>query len=57
MHSAPYIYTSGTVPVKEKDADYIFYQTWSDGRVQQKNCDVLPTLTRVTLVNMDARVE
>jgi len=40
MQSAPYKYTSGTVPVKEKDADYIFYQTWSDGRVQQKNCDV-----------------
>ena len=40
MQSAPYKYTSGTVPVKEKDADYIFYQTWSDARVEQKNCDV-----------------
>ena len=36
----PYIYTSGTVPVKEVHADYIFYQTWADGRVQQKNVDV-----------------
>ena len=36
----PYIYTSGTVPLKEKDAEYVFYQTWSDGRVQQKNVDV-----------------
>jgi len=40
MQSPPYKYTSGTVPVKEKDADFIFYQTWSDARVEQKNCDV-----------------
>jgi len=39
---APYIYTNGTVPLKEKDAEYVFYQTWSDGRVPQKNVDVLP---------------
>jgi hypothetical protein len=36
----PYIHTSGTVPVKEKDADYVFYQTWTDARVEQKNVDV-----------------
>jgi hypothetical protein len=36
----PYIYTSGTVPIAEKDADYVFYQTWTDGRVEQKNVDV-----------------
>ena len=37
----PYIYTNGTVPVKEKDADYIFYQAWADARADQKNVDVL----------------
>ena len=36
----PYIYTSATIPVKEKDADYVFYQSWSDSRAQQKNVDV-----------------
>jgi hypothetical protein len=41
LQEAPYIYTSGTVSVKEQDADYVFYQTWSDGRVEQKNVDVI----------------
>ena len=40
LQSPPYIYTSGTVPVKERDADYVFYQTWTDARVEQKNVDV-----------------
>ena len=38
----PYVYTSGTVPVTEKDAEYIFYQTWTDARVEQRNADVSP---------------
>jgi hypothetical protein len=42
----PYIYTSGTVPVKERDAEYVFYQTWTDARVAQRNADV-PQLDRV----------
>jgi hypothetical protein len=42
LQQAPYIYTSGTVPIAEKDAEYVFYQTWADGRVEQKNVDVAP---------------
>jgi hypothetical protein len=42
LQQPPYIYTSGTVPIAEKDADYVFYQTWTDGRVEQKNVDVAP---------------
>jgi hypothetical protein len=42
LQGAPYIYTSGTIPVKEKDAEFIFYQTWTDGRIQPKNIDVGP---------------
>jgi len=38
--STPYIYTSGTVPVKERDAEFVFYQTWTDARAEQKNVDV-----------------
>lgn len=41
LQKVPYIYTSGTIPVKERDADYVFYQTWSDGRVEQRNVDVI----------------
>lgn len=41
LQEPPYIYTSGTVPIAEKDAEYVFYQTWTDGRVEQKNIDVL----------------
>jgi hypothetical protein len=41
LQSPPYIYTSGTVPVKEIDADYVFYQSWTDARAKQKNVDVL----------------
>jgi len=40
----PYIYTSGTVPVKERDTEYVFYQTWTDARIEQQNADV-PHLT------------
>ena len=41
FQSPPYVYTSGTVPVKENDADYVFYQSWTDARAEQKNVDVL----------------
>ena len=41
FQSPPYIYTSGTVPVKENDVDYVFYQSWTDSRVEQKNVDVV----------------
>jgi len=40
LQGPPYLYTSGTVPLKENDADYIFYQTWRDGRVKQRDIDV-----------------
>jgi hypothetical protein len=42
LQGPPYIYTSGTVPLKEKDAEFVFYQTWRDGRVQQRDIDVFP---------------
>jgi hypothetical protein len=38
--ASPYIYTTGTVPLTEKGIDYLFYQTWTDGRVKQQNLDV-----------------
>src|SRR6266496_5293698 len=40
LQSPPYIHTSGTVPVKEMDADHIFYQSWTDGRAEKKDVDV-----------------
>jgi hypothetical protein len=40
LQEPPYIYTSGTIPIKERDAEYVFYQTWTDARVTQKNVDV-----------------
>jgi len=40
LQEPPYIYTSGTIPINELDADYVFYQTWTDARVPQKNVDV-----------------
>ena len=42
LQQPPYIYTSGTVPIAEKDADYVYYQTWTDGWVEQKHVDVAP---------------
>jgi hypothetical protein len=55
----PYIYTSGTVPVKERDADYIFYQTWTDARVEQRNADVSPPYCeeRLMAACMDSRIK
>jgi hypothetical protein len=55
----PYIYTSGTVPVKEKDADYIFYQTWTDARVEQRNADVSPPYREKSLMVacVDSRIK
>jgi hypothetical protein len=40
LQEPPYVYTSGTIPVDERDAEYVFYQTWADGRVPQNNVDV-----------------
>lgn len=47
LQEPPYVYTSGTIPVKERDADYVFYQTWTDARVPQKNVDVCSAWERV----------
>lgn len=49
LQSPPYIYTSGTVPIKERDADYVFYQSWTDARVEQKNVDVTFPLSKLCL--------
>lgn len=40
LQEPPYVYTCGTIPVKERDTEYVFYQTWTDARVKQKNVDV-----------------
>jgi hypothetical protein len=55
--SVPYIYTSGTVLINEPDAEYVFYQTWSDGRVPQKDIDVALPETGTDLAYLVTRTE
>ena len=59
LQSPPYIYTSGTVPVNERDADYVFYQSWTDARAEQKNVDVLSFTVQFNdkPVSMDSRIK
>ena len=58
LQEPPYVYTSGTIPVTERDAEYVFYQTWTDGRVPQKNVDVLPPQREYWwVVIVDSRIE
>jgi hypothetical protein len=40
LQETPYIYTSGTVPFSESPHEWLFYQSWTDARVEPRNIDV-----------------
>jgi hypothetical protein len=40
LQGPPYLYTSATVPLAENPAEWLFYQSWTDERVNPVNVDV-----------------